>query len=265
VTRELIPLAAHQTQFDAAGTKLPVSAVESLNIANNKSKLYQFLEWRGIDHPEYRVVETLDQFRSAVDELGFPGKRVCFKPSESNGSRGFRVIANDIDEHQLLFNEKPGSVFLSFQEAVRILSIRPFPQLLVSEYLPGEEYSVDCLANHGEAILVVPRRRIKMVNGVSVEGEFVEVTEIIAYCTRLIKELKLHGNIGMQLKQSDKGKFLLIEINPRVQGTISSALGAGINLPTLAIKQELGLPIETGELVVKWGTKFSRYWNEVFH
>jgi carbamoyl-phosphate synthase large subunit len=50
-----------------------------------------------------------------------------------------------------------------------------------------------------------------------------------------------------------------------VQGTISAGLGAGINLPVLAIKQELGLPIFPEELQVKWGTKFSRYWNEVFY
>ena len=41
-------------------------------------------------------------------------------------------------------------------------------------------------------------------------------------------------------------------------------LGAGVNLPVLAIKQELGLPISPDELMVKCGTKFSRYWKEVF-
>jgi carbamoyl-phosphate synthase large subunit len=58
---------------------------------------------------------------------------------------------------------------------------------------------------------------------------------------------------------------LIIEVNPRVQGTISAGLGAGINLPVLAIKQELGIPIDEAALQVKWGTRFSRYWNEVFY
>jgi carbamoyl-phosphate synthase large subunit len=77
--------------------------------------------------------------------------------------------------------------------------------------------------------------------------------------------LKLHGNIGIQVKQSTAGRFLILEINPRVQGTISSALGAGINLPVLAVKQELGLPFTKNELNVEWGIKFVRYWNEVFY
>jgi len=265
VTKELIPLAAHKKQFEEFGTRLLVSDADSLEIANSKSRLYQFLEWRGIDVPAYRIVETTDQFAVAVEELGFPGNRVAFKPSLSNGSRGFRVLANDIDEHVLLFYEKPNSTYISHADALRILSAKPFPELLVTEYLPGDEYSVDCLVDHGEPRLVVPRLRRKMINGISVEGTFIRDENIIAYCSAIIKELKLHGNIGIQVKKSTQGKPLIVEINPRVQGTIVAGLGAGVNLPVLAIKQELGLPISNDELQVKWGTRFSRYWSEVFY
>lgn len=265
VTKELIPFSQNKKRFEEQETKVLVSNVDSLEIANNKSRLYQFLEWRGIEVPGYRVIENIDQFKPAVEELSGPQTRVCFKPSLSNGSRGFRIIANDVDEHELLFKEKPDSGYISFEDAVRILSSRPFPELLLTEYLPGDEYSVDCLANHGEIKLIVPRLRSKMINGISVEGEFVNDKNIITYCTRIIEELKLHGNIGIQVKGSSSEKFLIIEINPRVQGTIVAGLGAGINLPVLAIKQELKLAISNEELQVKWGTKFSRYWSEVYH
>jgi len=265
VTKELIPLAQNKKKFDEQQIKILVSKVDSLEIANNKSRLYQFLEWRGIDLPGYKVVDNIQQFKSAVEELSASGERVCFKPSLSNGSRGFRIIANDIDEQGLLFNEKPGSTYISFRDAVRILSSRPFPELLVTEYLPGEEYSVDCLVNQGDVKLIVPRLRTKMMNGISVEGEFVNDKNIIAYCTEIIRQLPLHGNIGIQVKRSSAGKPLIIEINPRVQGTIVAGLGAGINLPALAIKQELNLPISDEELEVKWGTRFSRYWSEVYY
>lgn len=265
VTKELIPLSQHSKEFELAGTKLIISPAESLEIANDKSKLYQFLQWRGIDLPDFRVVETVGQFETAAKELGHPGNTICFKPSVSNGSRGFRIISDKIDEHYLLFNEKPSAAYLSYRDAMRILSSKPFPQLLVSEYLPGEEFSVDCLAKNGKAVIIVPRLRKKIINGISVEGEFIKNESIINYCSQVIHELQLHGNIGMQLKASASGKFLLLEINPRVQGTISAALGAGVNLPVLAIGQELGLPIADEDLVVKWGTKFSRYWSEVFY
>ena len=265
VTKELIPLSLHTNDFELAGARLLISPTASLEIANDKSKLYQFLQWRGIDLPDFRVAETVEQFTAAVNELGYPKKPICFKPSVSNGSRGFRIIGSNGDEHHLLFNEKPGATFISYEDAVRILSLQPFPELLVSEYLPGEEFSVDCLARQGEALLVVPRLRKKMINGISVEGEFIREDKIIQYCSVILHELQLHGNIGLQVKRSATGKFLLLEINPRVQGTISAAVGAGVNLPALAIKQELNLPITEDELQVKWGTRFSRYWSEVFY
>lgn len=265
VTKELIPLSQRQEEFGQLGTKVLISPTASLEIANNKSRLYQFLQWRGIPVPEFRVVETTAQFKDAVNELGYPFRPVCFKPSVSNGSRGFRIISDQMNEMDLLFNHKPSSTYISFSDALRILSSGVFPELLVSEWLPGEEYSVDCLAHHGESILIVPRSRKRIINGISVEGEFVKEENIIGYCSRIIKELQLHGNIGIQVKRSVAGEFLILEINPRVQGTISAALGAGINLPVLAIKRELALPISSRELEVKWGTKFSRYLNEVFY
>jgi carbamoyl-phosphate synthase large subunit len=264
VTKELIPLALHKKDIEANGVKVLVSEVASLEIANNKSKLYEFLQWRGIAIPDFRIAETIDQFKTAAVELGYPGKTICFKPSESNGSRGFRIINADLDEAHLLFNEKPNATFISYDDALRILSSKPFPELLLSEFLPGEEYSVDCLANDGDTVIAVPRLRKKMINGITTEGEFVKEENIIAYCTQIIKELKLHGNIGIQVKKSAAGKFLILEINPRVQGTIASALGAGVNLPALAVKKELGLTITPDETTVKWGTKFSSYRTEVF-
>lgn len=265
VTKELIPLAQYKPQLEKLGVKVLVAPASSLEIANNKSRLYEFLQWRGLAVPEFRVVETAEQFKQAAKELGFPGKAICFKPSVSNGSRGFRIIDDKADEYDLLFNHKPSAVYMRYEEAVRVLSAAPFPELLVSEFLPGEEYSVDCLACHGEAVVVAPRVRTKTINGITTEGVFIQQPDIIAYCTRIIKELQLHGNTGIQVKKSEGGAYLLLEINPRVQGTISAGLGAGINLPVLAIKQELGWPISPEEMRVQWGTRFIRYWEEVFY
>lgn len=265
VTRELLPLSLHQSAFEKMGVKVIVSPPASLEIANNKSRLYQFLQWRGMAVPDFRVVETVEQFKTAIAELGYPGKPVCFKPSVSNGSRGFRILTEQINEADLLFHQKPTMAYMRAPEAIRILSLQPFPELLVSEYLPGEEYSVDCLADKGEAILVIPRLRKRMVNGISTEGLIEEQPEIISYCRQLIRELQLHGNIGIQVKAAADGAYRLLEINPRVQGSIAACLGAGINLPVLAIQQERGQLPPRDTLKVKWGVRFSKHWEINFY
>lgn len=265
VTKELLPLALNKELFENKGIKVLVSPASSLEIANDKSKTLQFLEWRGIRVPSYRVVETPEQFAAAVLELGYPGNNVCFKPSISNGSRGFRIVSETANELDLLFNYKPSAGYLNLKEAIRILSTGSFPELMVMEYLPGDEYSVDCLANNGETIMAIPRLRKKMIQGISVEGEIQKDDQIIDYCHQIIASLRLHGNIGIQVKRSAEGIPLLLEINPRVQGTISACLGAGVNLPALAIRQELGLSPDTNVKNIRWGTRFSRYWEDVFY
>ena len=265
VTKELFPLSQHKGRFEEAGIRVLVSSKEAIDLSNNKSACYQFLQKQNIPVPKHFIVNTSEEFIHAAFELGHPQKPFSFKPSISNGSRGFRIVSDSIDESDLLFNHKPYNSWITYPHALKILQSKPFPQLLVSEYLRGDEYSVDCLANQGKAVLVVPRMRKKMINGISVEGEFIQNEEVINYCTQIIETIGLHGNIGIQVKYSEGGEPLLLEVNPRVQGTIVAALGAGVNLPLLAVKQELNYSINAHEMNVVWGTKFSRHWSEVFY
>lgn len=265
VTRELFPFSVNKNQFEDAGIRVLVSPQTAIGIANNKSACHHYLKGKGIPVPQFHTVHTAEEFIHAAFELGHPQKSFCFKPSLSNGSRGFRIVSDSINETELLFQNKPYNTYITYAHALKILTAQSFPELLVTEYLPGAEYSVDCLANHGKAVAVVPRLRKKMINGISVQGEFVRDDFIINYCSKIIEAIGLHGNIGIQVKRSASGEPLLLEINPRVQGTIVTGLGAGINLPLLAVKQELGLAIEPPELTIQWGRKFSRYWTEVFY
>ncbi len=265
VTKELLPLATNKKMFETAGIKVLVSSREAIEIANDKATCYQYLAKKNIALPAFGIANTVDEFIKTAFDLGYPKMPICFKPSQSNGSRGFRVVDDKVDEADQLFNQKPYNTFITYANALRILSSKPFPQLLLTEYLPGDEYSIDCLVKKGKAKLIVPRIRKKMINGISVQGEFVNDADIIKYSTEIIEAIGLHGNIGIQVKKRNNGQPLLLEINPRVQGTIVAGLGAGINLPLLAIKQEIGLSIEPAEMNPTWGTSFIRHWTEVYH
>lgn len=265
VTRELFPFSKYKSELAAKGIKVLVSDEQALNIANDKGKLYHYLDEAGVMTPAYQTANTINQLDEAITDLGYPHKPVAIKPCVSNGSRGFRILDANVNEYDLFFNEKPTAVYITPEKLKEILSGHEFPEMLVSEYLPGDEYSVDCLAKNGETLLCLPRVRRKMVNGISTEGEFIRDENIINYCKQIIKAIRLHGNIGIQVKQAADGTFKILEINPRVQGTIVAALGAGINLPLLAIQAELGQTITTTQDDVKWGTKFSRFWDEVFY
>lgn len=264
-TAELLPLSSQKAAWNKEGIKILVSDKDSLDIANDKGKLYEHLAEKGIALPNYRIVHNLKSFDRALDDLGLENKALVFKPCVANGSRGFRIINGDINPYDLWLNHKPNNLHISRQQSLEVLAQGPFVPLLVSDYLEGDEYSIDCMVHEGIAELIIPRKRIKINNGISVEGVIEKNEELIAYCQEIIATLNLEGPIGIQVKYSQNKPYLL-EINPRLQGSSTAAIGAGINLPLIAVKVALGQSIdwEGQRKKIKWGTHFYRVYQEVF-
>lgn len=261
VTRELFKFSKEKSAFEKLGIKVLVSNPEGLNIANDKGLTYLTLQENNIATPDFRITHTLADLEAAVKELGYPAKPVTIKPCVSNGSRGFRVLEEKISANAAsFFNEKPNTTSSTLNDILELLKGYDIPPMLVSEYLPGDEYSIDCVVKNGKAIITLPRKRTEIRAGISVRGEFIKNDEIIKYCEKIVEALNLEGNIGLQVKQADDGTFKLLEINPRVQGTIVSALGAGVNLPLLAIEEN-----PSNDIKIDWGTKFVRYYEEVYY
>jgi carbamoyl-phosphate synthase large subunit len=264
VTRELNILAENIHLFEQKGIKLCVCPYENLVLANDKGLTLGSLSRAGLCVPDYRVIRNVGQFIAACRELCYPDRPICFKPTKANGSRGFRIMDHKTSRFDLLFNSKPTSTYMSYNEALELFSsAEELPELLVMEYLPGVEYSIDVLADHGSVIVAIPRKRIAMNGGISTRCITEKNMDVIEYCNNVVHMLQLHGNIGIQVKYSVDNKVKILEINPRVQGSIVNCAAAGVNLPYLAIKQAMNEPLPP--LHVRWGVEMMRYWNEVFY
>ena len=263
VTRELLVFAQNKSLFSKKGIYVSVSDPEQLEIANSKYLLMKFCREIDIPVPDFYLVHSLDEFRIAARELGYPEMKICFKPPVSNGLRGFRIIEDGQDRLFSLMNEKPNNIYISFNEFESICEGgESFPELLVMEYLPGEEYSVDVLADNGNFICAIPRSRDLIKMGISFVGTVVEDREIIGYSRRVVEGLKLNGNIGLQFKRDLNGIPKIIESNPRVQGTIVLCTAAGANMVYEAVR--IGIGEKPGIPEIKWGLKMIRYWDELF-
>jgi len=60
----------------------------------------------------------------------------------------------------LLFYEKPNNLYISFDEAYQVItSMENMPELIIMEFLPAKEYSVDMLVDHGKVVYCIPRLR----------------------------------------------------------------------------------------------------------
>lgn len=265
VTNELLKFAESIPRFEKIGSRVVISPPDGLRIANNKYLLMEACSQEGIPVPEFYRVGSWNEFEKAIYKLSYPAVPVCFKPPVSRGLRGFRILREDINRLDLLMNYKPTDVFINYSGIYSILGkTEHFPELLVMQYLPGKEYSVDVLAKKGEALVVVPRLRQKIKMGISFIGVTDNNAEIIDYSRRIVSLFRLHGNIGFQFKLDKDGVPRIIECNPRVQGTVVICAAAGVNMVYDAVKIALGEAISDKQEDVRWNVKMIRYWEEVY-
>lgn len=263
-TAELEMFASSQSAFEQQGQRLIVCSEQALRMANNKGNLFLYLQDAGLPCvPQFRIVNTWDGLVDALTALGYPKGRVCFKPPTGTGSQGFRILDANVDRLSSLLKAMPNSTLTNLQDVSQILAdAEPFPELVVMEYLPGPEYDVDVLAKEGEAICIIPRRNEKMWYGMSLVCVTEEHPEIIKQTQEIVASLKLSYVISLTFKCNASGEPKLLEINPRIPGSIINTLAAGVNMPYLAVKIAMDEPFDIPD--IKWGIKMIRYWEELF-
>lgn len=264
VTMELFKLSETKNRFEEHGIKVIVSCPFALKLANDKGRLYTHLSNHNIRVPDFFVVDSMEDLAKRCLQLGYPAKPVVIKPSVGNGSRGIRVLDESCNRYDLLFNHKPSSLYSNLNDVVSAVENKEIPEMVVSEFLPGLELTIDTIVKNGVLLRCLIRTRDSMNNGISTSGRFIDNDNIANYIESIIATIpNLKGPIGFQVKESSMGEYMLLESNPRIQGTSVAALGLGINLPVNAVNIELDLEISS--TYPSSGVAFSRYYSEVFH
>jgi len=240
--RNLLLIAENREHFEKAGTRILLAAeTEALRVVSDKARLYQAVKGTDLIRvPEFHIVTTVDAFIEACRDLESKNLEVCFKPAVSEGGAGFRIIDNSSDSPESLF--KSITPRISLDTACRALSLRPsFPELMVLEYLPGFEYSVDCLAWGGTMLAAVPRKKVdSRIRYLEDHHELKETAE------RFRKLFSLTGLFNVQVKYSGS-EPALIEVNPRMSAGLHISCLSGVNFPYLAIKLLLGSSVDMQE------------------
>lgn len=263
VTLELDLLSENKIQFEKSGIKVLVNDYESLVIINDKGKLYQKFDTSSFV-PKFNIAKNVNELFEAIAKFISRDGVCVIKPCVSNGSRGVRIVRRDYDSFDSLLHSKPGDLQIGLEQIHQIFSGKIIPDYIVSEYMPGSEYTCDVVFNDGDVRLALVRRRIEMRLGISTAGEFIDNGPFIEHIKCIGKKLKLSGPVGFQFKESTKGDKMLLEINPRFQGTSVSARGLGVNYPDFVIRNEFGDRQDRLPDILS-GVKFSRFYDEVFY
>jgi len=257
---ELLPLSRNMDLLEGRGIQVLVSEdTQKLEIANDKKKLYEFFQGKHFV-PLHTYASDIDTLEKAIYNLGYPYNPVCIKPLSGEGGRGFRIIT---DESIDIFNGEDNGTKVGLNVFMaQLLGFKKIPELMVMEYLPGMEYSVDCVSKKGEVYICIPRQRVETSMGVSTVSIIEKNDEIMNMAYGIISELHLSYNTNIQFKYSSDGRPKLVEVNPRVSGSLIANYGAGVNMLEYSLKLAYGLPIEKPQ--INWGVKMIRYWDQIF-
>lgn len=118
--------------------------------------------------------------------------------------------------------------------------------MIICEYLPGEEVTVDCFTNkNGKLLFCNPRVADRILAGIDVHARRIELSEEIENIAKGInKEIEFRGYWFFQIKKDVNGKFKLLEIATRLPGAFSLSRCLDVNLPLLALKDFDGQDVE---------------------
>lgn len=261
-TRELFALARHRAAFDSEGTQVMVSDLPAIETANNKWELLKIVEQLKLPHPAYYLARSQAELVVCAVRLGYPGNPVVVKPPVSNGMRGFRILREAAWDLERFLADKPSGVEITFNDLLGILRRGAvWPDLLVTEYLPGAEYSVDAFAG-SRVHVAVPRLRRAIRSGISFENQLEFRSDLMANTLSLGEQIGLKYAFGFQFKLDGDGIAKVLECNPRLQGTMVASLFSGVNVIWMGVKEAMGEPPEAVPATLR-AASFHRFWGGV--
>ena len=219
VDAELRPLGRARADFERAGVELLLAPDQALDVTLDKLALAQ----RCAGKVRVPRTERLDQ----VADHGSWTYPVIVKPRTGSGSRGISLVQSRQD----------------------LAGLDASADFLVQEYLPGEEYSIDVLADvTGRVVASVPRVRERIDSGVSVAGRTLHDADLEGLGAAVATATGLTYIANVQFRRDMAGNPALLEVNPRVPGTLPLTMASGVDMPRMALDSLRGrtLPDHAG-------------------
>jgi predicted ATP-grasp superfamily ATP-dependent carboligase len=192
------------------GVKIISSPIETCTICFSKKNTYNLLK-EVIKVPE--IYETINNFP------------VFLKPDCGYGSRDSYKINNKEE--------------LEFYNSI-------VKNNIICEYLPGEEFTIDCFSSKKYGLLYCEaRKREKTINGLSILSKHVNLEKIRSIAEIISSKLTFVGSWFFQLKYNNQNELTLLEIAPRIPGAAALHRNQGVNFPLLSIYEHFGYNIDS--------------------
>jgi predicted ATP-grasp superfamily ATP-dependent carboligase len=236
-------LPAHDGSIQALRTRraqierriaLPLASESALDIAVSKARTLALAEALGIAVPRSVPVSDIGDVPAAMEEVGVPA---VVKPDQSWTERagmGTRLSSEAVTTVDRAKQALEG-VFAAGGRA------------LIQQWLPGSREAVSLFYAHGRIwarMAQVSHREWPVLGGVSVLCESIPpLWDITDASERLVQAMDLEGCSMVEFRRDPDGRPVLMEVNPRMGGSVALAISAGVNFPKLLHAWALDEPL----------------------
>jgi predicted ATP-grasp superfamily ATP-dependent carboligase len=226
-------LAPQRERFTELGCMLAVASDAALEIANDKVRTLEVADKLNIAYPRSLPVHGVEDVREAAAQFGYP---FVLKPTVSwTGAVANRMVPLEV------LNETEA------MEAVpRFLATGC--EVLAQQLATGTREGVSLFIVDGELkgyCGCLAHRTTPPLGGVSAMRESIAVSpEMLSAAVSLATAIGVEGPSEVEFRRDASGNPLLMEINPRLAGTLENAIHSGVDFPQMIWQWGTGQPID---------------------
>lgn len=240
-------LGKHKKSFEDLNIKISITDNTTVDILTDKFLLLNHLAKSGIDVGEFYPLDDRSDFMEIAKKLGYPEKKVVFKPRYGRGSRGVLIADEKQKSFLSLLPERfCGLGSIEVLEKVCVEKNISISDHIAMPYYSGNVWDVDVLTKKGEVINVAARmRQLKNPLWPTSTGHKASADErIINYASKISKIFNINGPSDYDIVIDDNGKPKVLDAAARFSGSVGVSYVAGVNMMSQLIRCMFNIPFK---------------------
>jgi len=238
VTSGLEAFASFASRLEAeTGAMIFISSPDTISIVNHKDRLYDALSSHTMLRtmiPEFRICHTACELKEGIRALHASYEALCVKPTIGENAEGFFQITSS--ENRSSTSAEDAWHYLTTKSVLHTNDINALPdeqcigEQILLPYYSGQEWDADVLCKDGHIFAITIRKNISMLGGLTASSETAFDTRIMDAVTEIVKTFSLSYLLSITFRENSHGELFLLEINPRIMGSIFVSTLAGNSL-----------------------------------
>ncbi|MFW5925866.1 MAG: ATP-grasp domain-containing protein [Myxococcota bacterium] len=225
VHQETSVVAAQASRL-APRIRFALASPDAFDLVQHKGRFHEAAQARGWPTPRTWLFRDADELREAAADLPYPN--FVKHPNAVSG----------IGVHRA---ESAAELIDAYEQLVVEHALAPEDRPIVQEAVPGEDYAVTALYDHGQARVLLSYRnvlRFPREGGPGAVRETVRAPKLEAMARRVLDEVRWHGiaQVDFRWTGDDEDPAFVIEVNPRFFGGVLQAIESGVDYPWLVYR-----------------------------